>query len=669
MPSHKPHPGLARNTGWKLIGIIVLLLLAGWLLLRPREKNAAGVTFAAKRGALQIKVVENGSIEAREAQEVRSEVKGWQGTKVLSIVEEGYQVTEDDVRTNKVLVELDSSEIRKNITTSEIDFQAKQAALTEAQQAYEIQLAQNTGDVKSAEQKARFARLDMEKYLGDVVAGEIAKQLGLDEKLAKLTSANGLEPEMEAAASRLPPAVTPGSAGSPAPTGAVIVASVASAGGVQMDEAKAAAGAVASTDAPLTIQLATPPPPAPSPAPPAQPPPPVAEPAEPARPVVIDYSKYADVELLGDGEARQKLRENKDTLLLAEKERSASKVKLDGTERLFQKEFVTRTDVDTARLEYEQVDLKVKKATTALNLFIKYEFPKQAEEFVSKFEEAVRVLERTRKEAVSKLAQARAKLKSSEQQYRIVQEQRKDLEDQLAKCTIRAKKTGLLIYGGTGQDRFWYGEERIREGAVIRERQPIITIPDMTRMGVSVKIHEAHIKKVKKGMKARIRVDAQPDKPLTGEVIKVGVLPDSQNRWMNPDLKVYLTTIAIEGTHDWLKPGMSAKVEVEITELKDVVYVPIQAIAPTTTGHVCHVVSAGKVERRAVETGEYSDEFIEIKSGVKEGETVLLRAPEAAGQAEESKGGEKASKPDKAGPKAPAKPAPAPATAGRETPA
>jgi len=173
---------------------------------------------------------------------------------------------------------------------------------------------------------------------------------------------------------------------------------------------------------------------------------------------------------------------------------------------------------------------------------------------------------------------------------------------------------------------FYGGEERIREGATVRERQAIITIPDTTRMSVNVKIHESYIKKVRKGLKARITVDAFPDEVLTGEVTKVGVLPDSQNRWMNPDMKVYLTTIAVDGTHEWVKPGMSAKVEILVKNLGDVLYVPVQAISPSNGKQICYVSQGFKPERREVEVGEFNDEFIEVKNGLKEGERVLLRA-------------------------------------------
>jgi HlyD family secretion protein len=121
---------------------------------------------------------------------------------------------------------------------------------------------------------------------------------------------------------------------------------------------------------------------------------------------------------------------------------------------------------------------------------------------------------------------------------------------------------------------------------------------------------------------------------MEGEVTSVGVLPDSQNMWMNPDMKVYLTTVTLTGTNDWLRPGMSAKVEILVKRLDDVLYVPIQAVSPLEGKHVCQLAGL-KASRREVEIGDFNDEFIEIKSGLTEGERVLLRptqAPVAGGK-------------------------------------
>ena len=267
--------------------------------------------------------------------------------------------------------------------------------------------------------------------------------------------------------------------------------------------------------------------------------------------------------------------------------------------------------------------------------------------------------------AISRLAQARAKLKSAQGQHEVQLRQKKDLDEQLAKCTLRAQKSGLVVYGGNRDDMMYYGgEERIREGASVRERQAIITIPDTTRMSVNVKIHESYIKKVQKGLKARITVDAFPDEVLTGEVTKVGVLPDSQNRWMNPDMKVYLTTIAVDGTYEWVKLGMSAKVEILVKNLGDVLYVPVQAISPSNGKQICYVSHGFKPERREVEVGEFNDEFIEVKSGLKNGERVLLRGPGSSEKDNVTKEkGPGESEPEK--PAAPATPAATTPKAGR----
>ena len=522
-----------------LLGIAVVAILAV-ILVRRGPSASMGSTFVVRRSDLPITVVEAASIEALESQELRSEVKGYEGTKILSIIEEGYLVTEEDVKKHKILVELDSSQLKQRITTQEIEIETSIAALADAQQAHGIQLNQNQSDIKAAEQKVRFARMDLEKFIGTEAAAEIINALDLE----------------------------------------------------------------IFTRRPDTNYNTT-----------------------SIQPAQIDFSKYAKVELLGNGEAKQKLRKFDDDLLVAKSEFGLAKNLFEGTQRLSEKGFVTRSTLENDQLNVKKNDLKVQTAETARDLFFRYEFPKTAEELFSKYEEAFRLLDRTGKEAVSKITQSTANLKSSQGRYRIMDEQRTNLLEQLGKCTIRALKTGLVVYGGTGDNNNW-NQEQIREGASIRERQTIITIPDMTLMSAKSRIHESQIKKVKKGMKVLIRLDAFPDEKLEGEVLKVGVLPDSQNRWMNPELKVYITSTKITGTREWLKPGMSAKIEILADQLNQVLFCPIQAVSFVKNEHVVNLVKGSSSEQRVVEIGQFNDEFIHIKNGLKEGDVVALRAPE-----------------------------------------
>jgi RND family efflux transporter MFP subunit len=652
---------IRRQPRWRWLGLAAVLVIAGVLLwTRGAKTSEKAALFSARRGPLEITVLEGGSLQAQESQEIKCEVRvGYQGTKILRIVEEGYQVNEDDVKTNKVLVELDSSDLQKQIVQQEIQYQSAVASLIDAEQNYEIQLSQNRSDIKDAEQKARFARLDFDKFLGDSVTVSIIAQVGLDKLFAE-ASTNNVEDTSRAleatgdqkggpAATSQPAAASPATGPSaPVLQPAVLRSTnmVAITPAVSRSAVPADASVVSVVSAVSTNSCDTDPP----------------GPAEPAvtNAIKVDFSPYASLEKLGDGEAKQKLRKFEDDLQVAQKELGQAKTTLEGTKRLFEKGFVTKTDLERDEIAYENSRLKVQTAESARDLFLKYDFLKSAEESLSKYADAVRELDRARRVAISKLAQAKAKLKSAQGQHQVQSRQRSDFNEQLEKCTIRAKKPGLVVYGSAGEEMFYYGDqERIREGATVRERQAIITIPDLSRMVVKVKIHESYIKKIKKSQKARITVDAFPDKVLTGEVTKVGVLPDSQNRWMNPDLKVYLTTITVDGTQDWVKPGMSAKVEILVDRLQDCVYVPVQAVSPDGDKEVCYVSRGLKPERREVEVGEFNDEFIEIKNGLKEGERVLLRAPGGV-ETERNDGKSKTPAKGKPAPAAPATVPPAP---------
>ena len=663
---------IRRQPRWRQIVAVAIIVLVGWWWWRsgggPAAKTA---TFTARRGPLEINVLEGGSLQALESQEVKCEVRvGYQGTKILRIVEEGYFVSEDDVKSGKVLVELDSSDLEKQIAQQEIQYQQAVASLIDAQQNYEIQLNQNQSDIKTAEQKARFARMDFDKFLGDTVTVHIIKDYGLDKILTDASTGN-VEQTTHAEEAGLAKVAAPPSVTEPLPvrsaatnTGTNLVISANTNASPKITVTSTGDAIYGKMQVLFTVPAAVRPA---ALAPGSDTNMEVADSGSVVFPTgLIDFSKYANIDVLGDGEAKQKLRKFEDDLQVAQKELGQAKATFEGTQRLFAKQFVAKMELERDQLIQDSAELKVQTAETDRALFLKYDFSKTAELSLSTYTEAVRELDKSRRVAISKLAQAQAKLKSAQGQYEVQTRQRKDLNEQLAKCTIHAQKSGLVVYGGGG-DNYYGNQEPIREGATVRERQAIITIPDMTRMSVNVKIHESYIKKIKKGQKARITVDAFADTVLAGEVTKMGVLPDSQNRYMNPDLKVYNTTITINGTYDWVKPGMSAKVEILVNKLDDVVYVPFQAVSPSDGKQVCYIAGGFKPERREVEIGDFNDEFIEIKHGLKEGERVLLRLPDGI----ETGGSENSSTPkeEKPGgsdkPTTPAAPANAASPAGK----
>jgi multidrug efflux pump subunit AcrA (membrane-fusion protein) len=145
-------------------------------------------------------------------------------------------------------------------------------------------------------------------------------------------------------------------------------------------------------------------------------------------------------------------------------------------------------------------------------------------------------------------------------------------------------------------------------------------------MKVEIKVHETWIDKIEPGQKAEIVIAAFPDQVFTGEVLKKAPLADQTNFW-DSDVKVYVTDVSIDGTHDFIKTGMTGKATIMIDKLEDVLHVPIQSVVTVDKKKMCYVKTSKGTEEREVETGLFNDDFVEIKSGLVEGEEVLLNPP------------------------------------------
>ncbi len=526
-------------------------------------------TFTVQKGTLQINVLQGGEIRALKNYEVKSEIET--PTKILSLVSEGTLITEDDVKDGKVLVELDGSDIKDKITTHEIEFQTTVAAYIDADENREIVRSENQSLERDQKNVALFALMDFQKYLGKEVSGHILHDHALPE------SVDAFERDVS---------------------------------GMQAAARPSKPSAMEAQKKKTTTE-------APKPAAPTK---------APVAPPRTDYIALLSGGKANDGDAQQKLSQLKGDLLLHQGELEQARDTLSNSEQLAKKDFITKSALKTDEVNFEKIQLSVKTAEIALDLFQRYEFPKQCEQYLSAYQEALQKLQRLMRANRSKMAQAESKFDTAKRRYDMELAKKEDLDRQLKACTIRAQQPGLVAYGPINSTTTRYSEA-IEEGAAVRLRQTILTIPDMTQMGVHVSVHESQIKKVKINQRVRVRVDAEPGKELYGNVAEVAVLPDSSSSRYTPNLKVYPTNVHIDGTHDWLKPGMNAKVEIIVDELADILYVPVQSIEVDNDHHFCYINQNGDLQRREIATGSFNDEFIQVLKGVAPGELVSLTVP------------------------------------------
>lgn len=549
---------------------IAALSGAGWWLMSGSGNEAEQVaTFVVQRGPLEINVLQGGEIRALQNTEVKSEIEI--PTKILSLIPEGYLITEEDVKEGKVLIELDNTDLKTRIQNHEIEFQTTVSAYIDADENREIQRSENQSFVRDTKQTGIFALMDFEKYLGRDVTAAILSTAGLPKDVEAFEKyADVLETQ----------ANTP----------------------VATDAPKAKAGDNTKSAAAKKTALTTP--------------------SE-----RIDFTPFLEQKADSDGEAQQKRRQLEDELLLRRSELAVATQKAEASKRLADKKYIAQAQLENDQVNLEKVELAVKTAETQLALFKKYEFSKQCSTLVAAYQEALNKLQRTIRMNRSRMAQAETRFTTAKRRYEMELTQREDLERQLKACVIKATQPGLVAYGDLNAGSNYNYNNSIEEGASVRFRQTLLTIPDMSQMGVKVNVHESQIKKVRISQPVKVRVDAEPGKELDGRVAELAILPDSASSRYTPNLKVYPCTIHINGYHPWMKPGMNAKVDIIVDQLADVLYVPVQSVEVEKDQHFCYINNSGTLERRAINTGLFNDEFIEVRDGLKGGEAVALTLP------------------------------------------
>ncbi|MCP4613623.1 MAG: HlyD family efflux transporter periplasmic adaptor subunit [Planctomycetes bacterium] len=334
---------------------------------------------------------------------------------------------------------------------------------------------------------------------------------------------------------------------------------------------------------------------------------------------------FADANNLG-GEALQTQQQSENDILLARGQLEKATDVYTGTKKLFDANYASTLDLKSADLDVQRYQVQKDSAEESLRLYKLYSLPKQAMQLLSDYREAQHELRRTEARARSRMAQAQARLSNAEEE---VSESREDVdrrEKQVAACTIRAPAPGLVVYGTTGSYRS-RDMGPIQEGGKVYQRQKIISLPDTAELIVEIRVHEASVDKVRPGQPATITAEAFPDKTLHGKVLSVAPLPDTQRSYLSPDVKVYITKVSVDGTHPYLRPGMSAKAEILVEQLEDVMIVPVQVVANRSGRKVCYIATDSGPKERQVETGAFNDTFVEIVSGLEVGENVLMIPP------------------------------------------
>lgn len=173
--------------------------------------------------------------------------------------------------------------------------------------------------------------------------------------------------------------------------------------------------------------------------------------------------------------------------------------------------------------------------------------------------------------------------------------------------------------------------------------EPMAVIYDMSTLKVQLSVDESDIKDIAVGQEVSITADAVADKQFTGTVTKVGVNGTAEN-----GVTTYPVDIVIEDYGDLL-PGMNVDCVIKVKSAENVLSIPSEALQ---RGNIVYVQGDKTDENDKapegfhsvdVETGTADAQYIEITSGLNEGDTVYTSMQgsglEAQGSEEDSMSG------------------------------
>ncbi|MBX3422546.1 MAG: biotin/lipoyl-binding protein [Pirellulaceae bacterium] len=229
--------------------------------------------------------------------------------------------------------------------------------------------------------------------------------------------------------------------------------------------------------------------------------------------------------------------------------------------------------------------------------------------------------EKNRVQLESDIESARAKLSSDQNVLSEEQSKQNEIEDQIRKCNIKSPSDGIVVYYNQRSGRG--GSEFIVEpGAIVRERQAIIRLPDPTKMQVKALINESRVVRISAGMPAKIRVSAFSQE-LLARVLRVNKYAEPGS-WFSSSVKQYAAYLEILDPPEAIRTGMSAEVRIFVEQLPDALQIPVHGIYEYRDHHFCLVKRGQQWETREIQIGATNEKMVTILAGLAEKDEVAL---------------------------------------------
>ncbi len=197
-----------------------------------------------------------------------------------------------------------------------------------------------------------------------------------------------------------------------------------------------------------------------------------------------------------------------------------------------------------------------------------------------------------------------SQLTALEQQLRSARAQGDIARRNVGKSSVFAPTTGRIE------------QKQVSKGDYITPGKTLFQIATSELLRVRLPFPETVAAKIQPGQAVTLISPLVPNKPLEAKVEEIRALVGTSNRSIEAIIK-------FRNPGEW-RAGSSVNGEVKVGERNGAITVPAISVVLRPAGKVVYVVNDKTAEQRVVETGVRQDGYVEILSGVKAGETVVL---------------------------------------------
>lgn len=290
---------------------------------------------------------------------------------------------------------------------------------------------------------------------------------------------------------------------------------------------------------------------------------------------------------------------------------------------------LARASLDAARtrLESARISLPLERARTRAAVAearARYDDAKQRYDRKSKLYETRLIPQGEMETAKADLATATAVLETAQANQEQVALQQRQID--IAAADVKQQEAGLQV-AQVNLDRSFIRapiagtvvDLPVKVGELMQPGSVLARVTQLDDLYVKAQIDEVDLSRLQAGQHAEVQFDTQPSVKYEAVLFEISPAVSVEK------LKSRNVTVKLRLTQPprFLRPGMSADVEIVVDTLTNVLMVPAQTVMSKDKEHFVYVLAEGVIVKRVIERGRFNWNYIQVLKGLQPGDHVI----------------------------------------------